>query len=76
MPLLMSSYAAANVLSTKNGNIKLSDFGVSLQIHAIKTTRGLAGAANDMNGTPNWSESATFGSGVALLLTHITSSGA
>ncbi|GEM06563.1 serine/threonine protein kinase SepH [Rhodotorula toruloides] len=44
---------AANVLSTKNGNIKLSDFGMSLNLNAIKTTRGLA-AANEVTGTPNW----------------------
>ncbi|GJN91852.1 hypothetical protein Rhopal_004875-T1 [Rhodotorula paludigena] len=45
---------AANLLSTKNGNIKLSDFGVSLNLNAIKATRGFNATTNEANGTPNW----------------------
>ncbi|GAA6056273.1 hypothetical protein JCM3770_007288 [Rhodotorula araucariae] len=44
---------AANILSTKNGNIKLSDFGVSLNLHAL-ATRGFHPSAVEANGTPNW----------------------
>jgi serine/threonine protein kinase len=40
---------AANILTTKNGNIKLSDFGVSLNLNAMHNR-------NDVTGTPNWSE--------------------
>jgi serine/threonine protein kinase len=42
---------AANILTTKNGNIKLSDFGVSLQLNAVYNTIENA----DATGTPNWS---------------------
>ncbi|GAA5842311.1 hypothetical protein JCM9279_005341 [Rhodotorula babjevae] len=45
---------AANILGTKNGNIKLSDFGVSLNLHAIKATRGFNTSTKEANGTPNW----------------------
>ncbi|GAA5861956.1 hypothetical protein JCM8547_001538 [Rhodosporidiobolus lusitaniae] len=47
---------AANILSTKNGNIKLSDFGVSLNLSAVKATatKGLNPGAGEANGTPNW----------------------
>ncbi|GAA6013616.1 hypothetical protein JCM11491_002727 [Sporobolomyces phaffii] len=45
---------AANILSTKTGNTKLSDFGVSLNLHAIKSTQGFGGASKDVQGTPNW----------------------
>ncbi|GAA5997736.1 hypothetical protein JCM5350_000713 [Sporobolomyces pararoseus] len=45
---------AANILSTKTGNTKLSDFGVSLNLHAIKNTQGFGGGAKDVQGTPNW----------------------
>ncbi|KAG2157725.1 uncharacterized protein EDB93DRAFT_1078401 [Suillus bovinus] len=38
---------AANILTTKTGNIKLSDFGVSLNLKAIERER-------DVAGTPNW----------------------
>ncbi|KAH8914541.1 Pkinase-domain-containing protein [Atractiella rhizophila] len=41
---------AANILTTKNGNIKLSDFGVSLNMNAVQKTSNQADAA----GTPNW----------------------
>ncbi|GAA5896892.1 uncharacterized protein JCM6883_007041 [Sporobolomyces salmoneus] len=44
---------AANILSTKTGNTKLSDFGVSLNLHAIKNTQGFGGA-KEVQGTPNW----------------------
>lgn len=46
---------AANILTTKNGNIKLSDFGVSLQLNAVHNTINTA-EASDATGTPNWSE--------------------
>jgi len=49
-----SSFLAANILSTKTGNTKLSDFGVSLNLHAIKNTQGFGGGAKDVQGTPNW----------------------
>lgn len=42
---------AANILTTKNGNIKLSDFGVSLNLHQIQRD-----TKNEVAGTPNWSE--------------------
>lgn len=47
---------AANILTTKNGNVKLSDFGVSLNLHA----KALEEIKNDVAGTPNWSESNFF----------------
>jgi len=54
---------AANILSTKNGNIKLSDFGVSLNMRAVehfaeRTSIGRSAdvmkAPNEVAGTPNW----------------------
>ncbi|KAG9042851.1 hypothetical protein FS837_010310 [Tulasnella sp. UAMH 9824] len=42
---------AANILSTKNGNIKLSDFGVSLTLNAMGNVKE---TANNAVGTPNW----------------------
>ncbi|GAA5940863.1 hypothetical protein JCM10213_007988 [Rhodosporidiobolus nylandii] len=45
---------AANILSNKRGVAKLSDFGVSLNLHAIKATKGINAGANEANGTPNW----------------------
>lgn len=45
---------AANILTTKNGNVKLSDFGVSLNLHA----KALEEIRNDVAGTPNWSKCA------------------
>ncbi|WVQ71059.1 hypothetical protein IAR50_000584 [Cryptococcus sp. DSM 104548] len=53
---------SANILSTKTGNIKLSDFGVSLNMKALENikqeakTAGKAGArhTSEVAGTPNW----------------------
>lgn len=40
---------AANILTTKNGNVKLSDFGVSLNLRAMERAE-----TKDVAGTPNW----------------------
>lgn len=39
---------AANILTTKTGNVKLTDFGVSLNMRAMDTSR------NKVAGSPNW----------------------
>lgn len=39
---------AANILTTKTGNVKLSDFGVSLNMRAVERQ------TNNVAGTPNW----------------------
>lgn len=40
---------AANILTTKNGNVKLTDFGVSLNLRAMERE-----IDKDVTGTPNW----------------------
>lgn len=47
---------AANILSTKNGNIKLSDFGVSLALNAMENAKEKESVKGNVAGTPNWSE--------------------
>ena len=42
---------AANILTTKTGNVKLSDFGVSLNLRKVGGEH-----KTDVTGTPNWSE--------------------
>jgi serine/threonine protein kinase len=57
---------AANILSTKTGNIKLTDFGVSLNTSAVENIPQEVRTASvrygkidwdDIAGTPNWSKS-------------------
>jgi serine/threonine protein kinase len=56
---------AANILSTKTGNIKLTDFGVSLNTSAVENIPQEVRSASvrhgkvnwdDIAGTPNWSK--------------------
>lgn len=51
MKVVHCDLKAANILTTKNGNVKLSDFGVSLNLKAAEDLK-----KNDAIGTPNWSE--------------------
>lgn len=48
MKVVHCDLKAANILTTKNGNVKLSDFGVSLNLKAVENLK------NDAVGTPNW----------------------
>ncbi|KAF8261926.1 kinase-like domain-containing protein [Lactarius quietus] len=43
-----SDLKAANIVTTKTGNVKLSDFGVSLNLRAMERE------IKDVAGTPNW----------------------
>lgn len=49
MKVVHCDLKAANILTTKNGNVKLSDFGVSLNLKAAEDLK-----KNDAVGTPNW----------------------
>jgi serine/threonine protein kinase len=53
MKVVHCDLKAANILTTKNGNVKLSDFGVSLNLKAVEKIQNVK---NDAIGTPNWSE--------------------
>ncbi len=52
MDVVHCDLKAANILTTKNGNIKLTDFGVSLNLRQMERE-----IKSDIAGTPNWSES-------------------
>lgn len=64
---------AANILSTKNGNIKLSDFGVSLALNAMESAK--ENVKDNVAGTPNWSELSYHTSPIFVSANHFAHSG-
>lgn len=57
---------AANILTTKNGNVKLSDFGVSMNVSS-KAMAEMKGDRSEVAGTPHWSTCSPPATALALV---------
>ncbi|KAI6126396.1 hypothetical protein EV401DRAFT_1885559 [Pisolithus croceorrhizus] len=64
---------AANILTTKTGNVKLSDFGVSLNLKAAGTPNWMAPEVIELKGASTKSDIWSLGCTVIELLTGATS---